>query len=72
MEMQATGAKLRLEPWDGEVFIARLMPTGRFVPIVDLDYMAKGFAQFQMGKDGKLDLLHLSTEDGQPYEFVRE
>lgn len=72
MEMQATGAKVRLEPWDGEVFIARLMPTGRFGPIADLDYMAKGFAQFQMGKDGKLDLLHLSTEDGQSYEFLRE
>ena len=72
MEMQATGAKVRLEPWDGDVFIARLVPTGRFGPIVELDYMAKGFAQFQMGKDGKLDLLRLSTEDGQSYEFLRE
>jgi CubicO group peptidase (beta-lactamase class C family) len=72
MEMQATGAKIRLEPWDGDVFITRLMPTGRFGPIVDLDYKTKGFAQFQMGKDGKLDRLRLSTEDGQPYEFLRE
>jgi hypothetical protein len=28
VELQATGAKLRLEPWDGDIFIARLMPTG--------------------------------------------
>jgi hypothetical protein len=48
------------------------MPTGKFRPIVDLDYMTKGFAQFQMDKDGKLNLLHLSTQDGQAYEFRRE
>ena len=29
MEFQATGAKFKLEPWDGDVFIARLMPTGQ-------------------------------------------
>jgi CubicO group peptidase (beta-lactamase class C family) len=72
MELQATSAKLKLEPWDGDVFIARLMPTGKFGPIVDLDYMTKGFVQFQMGKDGKLDLLRLSAEDGQAYKFTRE
>ncbi|MGH6826289.1 serine hydrolase [Methyloceanibacter sp.] len=72
MEVRATGAQLRLEPWDGNVFLASLMPTGRFGPIVDLGYMTRGFAQFQMGKDGKLDQLRLSTEDGQAYEFTRE
>jgi CubicO group peptidase (beta-lactamase class C family) len=72
MELQATGAKLKLEAWDGDIFLARLMPTGRFGPIVDLGYMTKGFAQFQMDKDGKLNLLGLSFEDGQAYEFRRE
>jgi CubicO group peptidase (beta-lactamase class C family) len=72
MRIQATGAQLKLEPWDGDVFTATLMPTGRFRPIVDLDYMTKGFAQFQMDKDGKLNLLRLSTQDGQAYEFTRE
>ena len=71
MEFQATGAKFKLEPWDGDVFIAGLMPTGRFGPIVDLDYMTKGFVQFQMDKNGRLDLLRLSSEDGQVYEFRR-
>ena len=72
MEVEATKAKFKLEPWDGDIFMATLMPTGQFGPIVDLDYMTKGFAQFQMDKDGKLNLLRLSTQDGQAYEFRRE
>jgi CubicO group peptidase (beta-lactamase class C family) len=72
MNIRATGAQLKLEPWDGNVFTAMLMPTGPFGPIVDLEYMTRGFAQFQMDKDGKLNLLRLSTEDGQAYEFRRE
>ncbi len=72
MEFQATGAKFKLEPWDGDVFIAKLMPTGQFGPIVDLGYITKGFVQFQMDRDGRLDLLRLSSEDGQPYEFRRK
>ena len=71
MELHATGAKLKLEPWDGDIFIAKLMPTGQFAPIVDLDYMISGFVQAQMDKDGKLNLLRLSSDDGQPYEFRR-
>lgn len=72
MAFQATGARLKLEPWDGDVFTARLMPTGQFGPIVDMGYMTEGFVQFQMGADGKLDLLRLSTEYGQAYEFQRK
>jgi hypothetical protein len=41
MEIRATGAKFKLEPWDGDVFVARLMPSGQFGPIVDLDYMSQ-------------------------------
>jgi CubicO group peptidase (beta-lactamase class C family) len=72
IEVQATGAKYKLVPWDGDIFVASLMPTGQFGPIVDLDYMTKGFAQFQMDKDGKLNLLRLSVGDGQVYEFRHE
>ncbi len=71
MEFQATGAKFKLEPWDGDVFIARLVPTGRFEPVVDLDYMTKGFVQFQIDKNGRLDLLRFSSVGGQVYEFRR-
>jgi hypothetical protein len=72
VQLQVTGATFKLEPWDGDVFVARLMPTGRFGPIVDLGYMTKGFVQFQIDKDGKLDVLRLSSENGQAYEFRRE
>lgn len=72
MQFLTTGAKFRLVPWDGDIFIASLMPIGKFEPIVDLDYMTKAFAQFQMDKDGKLNLLRLSLADGQAYEFRRE
>ena len=35
MEVQATGAKLKLEPWDGDVFTAKLMPLGKFALVVE-------------------------------------
>ena len=72
IEIQATGARFNLVPWDGDIFIASLMAAGQFGPVVDLDYMTKGFAQFQMDKDGELNLLRLSTQNGQAYEFRRE
>jgi CubicO group peptidase (beta-lactamase class C family) len=72
MEFLTSGAKFNLVPRDGNIFVASLMPTGQFGPIVDLDYMTKGFLQFQIDKDGKLNLLRLSLLDGQAYEFRRE
>jgi CubicO group peptidase (beta-lactamase class C family) len=72
MEFLTSGAKFKLVPRDGDIFAASLMPTGQFGPVVDLDYMTRGFAQFQMDKDGKLNLLRLSTVDGQTYGFRRE
>jgi len=72
MELQVTGAKLKLEPWDGDIFLATLMPTGRFGPVVAGQLVVRpGFVQFQMDQDGKLNLLRFSTEDGQAYEFRR-
>ncbi|MEP9379247.1 serine hydrolase [Aquabacter sp. CN5-332] len=67
----ATGAKFRLAPWDGDVFAAELVPAGRFGPIADLHYMTRGFAQFQMDGDGKLNVLQLTVAD-QPYAFRRK
>ena len=71
-ELQATNAEFKLVPWDGDIFTANLMATGQFGPIVDLDYKTKGFVQFQMDKEGKLNLLRLSSEDGQACDFRRE
>jgi CubicO group peptidase (beta-lactamase class C family) len=73
MELAATGAKLKVEPWDGDIFIVRLMPLGQFAAVVEnLGHLPSGFVQFQMDKDAKLSLLRLSFDDGQAYEFRRE
>ena len=71
--IQATGANLKLEPWDGDVFTAKIMPLGRFAAIAEnLGPLPIGFAQFQIDKEAKLNLLRLSYDDGQAYEFRRE
>jgi CubicO group peptidase (beta-lactamase class C family) len=72
MEFLATGAKLTLEPWDGEVFTAKLLPIGRFAAVAEaLGPLPNGFVQFQIDKHAKLNLLRLSFDDGQAYEFKR-
>lgn len=65
LTIMKTGARFKLEPWDGDVFVARLMPEGRFAAVVTLDYMTKGFAQFQK------DVLTLTLADGQVFTFQR-
>jgi hypothetical protein len=35
IEVQATGAKFKLGPWDGDIFMATLMATDQLGPIVD-------------------------------------
>jgi hypothetical protein len=73
LEIKASGAKLKLDPWDGDIFTAKLMPTGRFAAVVENEGpRPSGFVQFQIDKDGKLNLLRLSFDDGQAYEFRRE
>jgi CubicO group peptidase (beta-lactamase class C family) len=68
----ATGARLKLEPWDGDVSTFRLLPTGRFAAVVQaLGPLPSGFVQFQMAS-GKLDRLRLAMDDGQSYVFARE
>ncbi len=73
MEFTATGARLKLEPWDGDVFTARLMPSGRFAALAeDFGPHPNGFVQFQIDKEAKLNLLRFSLDDGQAYVFTRE
>ena len=73
MELQATGAHLKLAPWDGDVFTASLMPLGRFADIAaTLGPRPRAFAQFQMDGQGRLGVLRLTFDDGQAYAFRRE
>jgi CubicO group peptidase (beta-lactamase class C family) len=71
-DLQATGAELKLEPWNGDVFTVRLVPSGRFAAVVEnFGDTPLGFAQFQMDAAGKLGGLRLSFE-GQDFEFSRD
>jgi CubicO group peptidase (beta-lactamase class C family) len=72
LDLQATGARLQIEAWDGDVFTVRLAPVGRFAAMAEIEGPRPlGFVQLQMDKEGKLGSLRLSLEDGE-YEFRRE
>lgn len=72
MTLQATGARLSIDPWNGNVFTARLVREGAFADIAtNMGRYPLAFVQYQIGDDGKLDHLKLSTEDGQSYIFKR-
>jgi hypothetical protein len=73
LTLRAGGAKLRLIQWDGSIFTAKLMPLGRFAAVAeDLGPMPNAFVQFQMDKEARLNVLRLSFDDGQAYDFTRE
>ncbi|HSG40924.1 MAG TPA: serine hydrolase, partial [Thermoanaerobaculia bacterium] len=73
MELEWTGAKLKLEPWASDIFTAKLMPVGRFAAVAaNLGPLPNGFVQVQVDRDAKLNVLHLSFDDGQAYEFRRK
>jgi CubicO group peptidase (beta-lactamase class C family) len=73
LEFAASGAKLRLDPWNGAVYIATLAPEGKFAATAaNLGPLPIAFAQFQNDKDGKPTILRLTFSDGQAYDFKRE
>jgi CubicO group peptidase (beta-lactamase class C family) len=73
LELQETGAQLALTPWDGDVFTFRVLPRGRFAPLVaGMGPRPSGFAQFEVGQDSRLGTLRLTLDDGQTFAFRRE
>ncbi len=73
VELQVTGAQFKLEPWNGDIFAVRLVPSGRFEAVAkNLGDQPNGLAQFQADAAGKLDVLRITFDDGQAYEFRRE
>jgi hypothetical protein len=71
--LQATGARLKLTPWDGDIFTAGLLPEGRFAAVAAMNGpMPNGFVQFEIDKEAELNRLRLSFDDGQAYMFRRE
>jgi CubicO group peptidase (beta-lactamase class C family) len=82
MEFQATPARFKLEPWDGDVLAVRVIPNGPFAAMAqNLGDQPIGLAQFQapavsrlVGADaaGKPAVLRITLDDGQAYDFRRE
>jgi CubicO group peptidase (beta-lactamase class C family) len=69
----ATGAALKLDPWDGEIFTATIVADGPFAALAEnLGPEPVAFAQFQMDATAMLNVLRLTANDGQTYEFRRE
>src|SRR5262249_50753730 len=57
----------------GDVFAFRLLPRGRFAAVVaSMGERPPGFAQLEVGQDGKLGVLRLTADDGQAWEFRRD
>ena len=72
-ELLGSSAKLRLDAWNGGVYIATLVPEGRFTAIAaNLGPLPSAFAGFQSDKDGKPSVLRLTFASGQAYDFKHE
>jgi CubicO group peptidase (beta-lactamase class C family) len=73
LEIVASGAKLRLDPWNGAVYTATLVPEGIFAAAAaNLGPLPRAFAQLQSDKDGKPSTLRITFADGQAYDFKRQ
>jgi hypothetical protein len=71
--MEFTTGALKLDPWNGEIFTAALVPSGPLAAMAEnLGPDPIAFAQFQMDATGALNVLRLTVSDGQTYEFRRE
>ncbi|WP_164738560.1 serine hydrolase [Aquabacter cavernae] len=67
-----TSARIALEPFDGAVFIARLLPDGRFRSVMEMaGHEPMGFLAFAPDSNGKLTRLDWLYTEGQTYSFQR-
>ncbi|MDQ0316071.1 serine hydrolase [Amorphus orientalis] len=69
----ATGAVIKLTPWNDGIFLVTLAPTGRFRSLSDsLGPDPLALATFQPDRTGQRTVLSLMLEDGQTYVFRRD
>jgi CubicO group peptidase (beta-lactamase class C family) len=67
-----SGAKLHLDPWNGAVYTATLVPDARFAAMAaNLGPLPVAFAQFLNDKYGEPTVLRLTFADGQTHDFTR-
>ena len=69
----ATGAKLRLDPWDGNVYTVALLPEGEMATLApNLGPGPLGFAAFGVDPGGKMDRFRVTFfQEPHEYLFVR-
>jgi hypothetical protein len=73
MDFATGGAKMRLDPWDGSIFTANLVPIGAFAAIAANEGPGpSGFVQFLIDPAGTLSTLRMSDTNGQEFDFQRE
>jgi CubicO group peptidase (beta-lactamase class C family) len=73
MRLVVTGAEFRLEPWDGAVMTATLVPDGRFAAIAaNNGPLPMAFIDPQIDRQGRLAVLRLVFDDGQTLGFARQ
>ncbi len=73
MTFETTGAALKLDAWDGNVFTATFVRAGRFTAVAEsLGPLPFAFVQLQMDKAGQQNLLRLTFPDDQSYDFFRK
>lgn len=71
--IEATGAKLRFAPWNGNVFVVSMVPEGRFAPVAaNLAPFPAGFASFGLDPAGAVTGFRLALQEtrGQVYDFA--
>lgn len=72
LSLADTGARMALDPFDGAVFIARLLPDGRFRTVLDMaGDEPMGFLAFMPDSNGKLTRLDWLYTQDQTYSFQR-
>lgn len=73
LSLARTGARLRLSPLDGPLFVANLVPEGRFEPVVRMTAgQPSGLMRFDAGAEGRIDRLTWLYDDAQSYPFLRK
>ncbi len=72
-EFLGSGARLRVDAWNGPVYTATVVPEGRFAGVAaNAGPLPLAFAQFQADKDGSPAIFRLTFSDGQAYDFLRK
>jgi CubicO group peptidase (beta-lactamase class C family) len=69
----STGATLKLDPWNGDIFTISLVPEGEMVAVAaNLGPSPLGFAQFQIDPSGQRNAMSVRfQQEGQTFVFTR-